>query len=162
VKPKALFALFGLLVLLFGCSLVMGAFNAGREVDEIPPAGVEALAGLLVRDRPLEADDIAQAAPAACLQQFQQGSFVIPAGVTCTFAVGEGGPSLRTLTLRLVQGGAAEATLEPAGDGGLTARHTLNGTQPQATVQVFEEGGILSITCLNSGGAVACGLQVDE
>jgi hypothetical protein len=162
MKPKALFALFGLLFLLFGCSLVMGAFNGGREAEEIPPAGVEALAGLLVRDRPLEAGDIAQANPAACLQQFQQGTFAIPAGVTCTFAVNEGGPSLRTLTLRLVQGGAAEATLEPAGDGGLTARHELNGTQPQATVQVFEEGGILAVTCLSGGQAGDCSLQIDD
>jgi hypothetical protein len=162
MKPKTLFALFGLLFLLFACSLLLGLLNAGRPVGEIPPPAIESLAALLVRERPLQADDITQANPAACLQQFQQGQFVIPAGLTCTFVVDEGSPSLRTLTLRLVQGGTAEATLQPAGDTNLPARHTLNAAQPQATIQLFEEGGLLSVACLNSGGSIACGLQIDD
>lgn len=162
MKPKTLFALFGLLFLLSACSLLLGAFNAGRPPSEILPAAVQSLANLLVRARPLEAADITQANPAACLQQFQQGQFVIPAGVTCTFAVAEGSPSLRTLSLRLVQGGTAETTSEPASDNTLPARHTINAAQPQATVQLFAEGGILAVTCLNGGQAGGCSLQMDD
>jgi hypothetical protein len=162
VSLKGIAVLFVALALLFACSLVLGAASATGQVAEMPPPAVKALAGLLVRDRPLTADDVERVNITGCLQQFQQGAFFLPQGATCLFVVGDSGRAVRSLSLGLVQGSEATASLEPAGDQALPARFSLNGGSPGATLQLFEDGGTLTIACAAAGVNGLCQLQVEQ
>ncbi len=162
MKPKLFLALLILSVCLFMCGTVSGVNQGGAQITDLSPSLVNALGGLLVRPRPLRAEDITAVSPAGCQQLFQQNALVLPTSVTCTFDIGTSSTSLRTLPLRLNRGVTAVAQLTPAGGRGVTARHDLNVASPEARLQVFTEGASLTVSCVNGGQLRTCLLETNE
>ena len=70
--------------------------------------------------------------------------------------------SVRTLSLRLAQGNSAHVRMDPVEEDRLTTEQTLgDGHRREADVQIFGEGGILEIRCLDGGPGAACRLEVN-
>lgn len=158
MNTKVLVALLAILAVLFVVGIGAGAGQDDGQAADLNPGFAEALGDLLVREQRLEADDVVAASPSACRQQLQQGVFQIPTGVVCTLVIGDSSAAVRTLPLDLRQGVTAVAVLQPAAgsDSSFTIRHTLQGNERQAEIQVFQEGGTLLVACVNSGATPAC------
>jgi hypothetical protein len=156
MNPKLFFALVGLLVLIFLVGTGAGMLdNAGQQQTFRIPDWGERIRGAL--EQSLSASDVKAAFPAACREQMQQGRFVLEAGKTCTLVIDTSKANVRTLTLMLEQGAAADVVLVPQGEGRLTARETLEDESDEVSVDVFKEGGTLEISCT---GDTTCRLAV--
>ena len=159
MKPKVLFIILGVLVVLF---LIGTGLNVSRAADAQSasiPAWGDAVRGLL--EQPLDADDVKIAFPSVCRDQLQQGAFELPAGGQCEMVIAEARTNLRALSLELTGGAGANVTMDPAGEDRLTARESLNANtgKTAVTISIFKEGGTLTIAC--AGGA-ACRLAVGD
>lgn len=143
-----LLAVVGALLLV---GLVAGAAR-GDETDNLRPGALERLR----RSQPLEAGDIDTAVPTNCLQQFEAGLFVLPAGGSCRFAIAPAGgllPVVRAVELLVLQGQAVIVTLTQADQ--LSIDQTLTQGDNES-FDVFDEGGTLTITCTQPGVSFIC------
>jgi len=135
--------------------------NSNGKVDPaaLNSAWLKALQEQLAQPQPLKASDIGLTAPAGCLVQDQ---VVVPGGGICKLLIsGTDSPSVRRLSLTLVEGTSATLKLEQKN------ALTLNKTLPPADSakdngwDVYKEGGILSVVCPDSGSAPACKLKLN-
>ena len=150
-NPKVFVAL---LVALAVCFLLFAGCGATRDggnprQQDRDPALIEAL-GILLVD-PLRGRVTVDDVEAPCRQESPPG-FVLQPNRPCSIRIGGSFRPVRTLALRLAQGGPAQVVLRP--DGGVLSRTTLNpGTQLLA--DVFREGARVDIAC-----ATGCRLEL--
>lgn len=163
MKPRLFFVILVLLILCCALGTVLGAvqdFSAG-EPGEIPPEWLETSGQLL--DRRLDVEDVSTTFPGNCRGQLQQGVFVLSGEESCVLIVDEASAfsSARRLTLRLQQGGPATVRVEHYAEDRLTAEEELSAADPEATVNLFREGGAIEIGCA-SGEEAECRIVVVE
>jgi len=146
-----------LIGILFIVGINIGAAHSDDQTFSTP-GWVTSLGGTLAHPQPLKIADLSPIS-ANCLQQ---GTFVIPAGNTCTFAIQQSSFAQRVVTLQLVQGVSAMVTLTQ--EQALPVQQSLPGTgaTTNADLKVYpgKAHGMLAIKCLNAGGAHACLLQL--
>jgi hypothetical protein len=168
MDPKTLFAILGLLIVLCLLCTCLGTI---RELDvDIPELGLDSdetaatppwgksLSTKL--QRRLSVEDVSDARPSGCREQLEQKVFVLAPEDTCTLTFGSSFEPVRTLPLRLTEGGFAEVVVDPNEDDRLTARQTLGGGRREFEVQVFKEGGTVVIQCLGES-VDDCRLRVE-
>ncbi|MBI3943402.1 MAG: hypothetical protein HY326_10355 [Chloroflexi bacterium] len=116
------------------------------------------LEGALKSPLPLEDLQVVPGSPAACLQG---RAILVAGGGTCSFTIhaAEGflAPPVRTLMLHLTAGSAVDVRLGQ--QDAITAKERLTAGDAPKEVDVFKNGGALSITCPALGGN-ACRLEL--
>lgn len=149
MKPKVLFIILGVLVVLF---LVGTGLNVGKSLGSEPdpaatPAWGESVRGFL--EQSLDADDVQIAFPNACRAQLARGVFELQEGDGCELLIAEAATNLRALTLDLTGGVAATVAMDPASDERLPSEENLDADagETEVKVSIFKEGGTLTITC---------------
>jgi hypothetical protein len=150
-NPRVFVVLLAVLALFFllfvGCGATRDGGNPKQQDRD--PALIKGLGALLVdpfRGR-VGIGDV----EAPCRQQSPPG-FVLQVNRPCSIEIGGSFRPVRTLALRLAQGGPAQIVVRPGG--GVLSRATLNaGAQLQA--DVFREGARVDVSCPN-----ACRLEL--
>ena len=150
MSPKQFILLLAIMGICFFGSLGLGIFQADGAIGDLRPGLVEGLGNLLGGPQPVTADDLDKSTPSSCRQQFEQGSFILPAGNSCVLVVGESSRPVRSLQLSLIQGIAAQAAFVQNGDNGLQIEQLLQSNQRNFTIQFLQEGGAVQVICLNS------------
>lgn len=151
-----------LIGVLYAVVVVLGIRdNSEVKVDSaaLDAAWLKALQDRFAQPHPVKTSDIGLVAPATCLVQDQ---VVVPSGGVCKLLIlSTDSPSIRRLSLTLEDDMSAHLKLEQKN------ALTLNKTLPAADSakdngwDVYKEGGVLSIVCLDSGGAPACKLKLN-
>lgn len=130
--------------------LGLGRSQADGAIADLKPGLVEGFANLWGEPQQVMVADLAKSTSSRCRQQFEQRSFILPAGNSCVLVIGESSRPVRSLQLSLIQGIAAQVAFAQNGVGGLQVEQFLQGNQRNFTIQFFQEGGEVQIICLNS------------
>jgi len=144
MNPKILVAILVVLGLLFFCGVGLGFRPGANQQGQLGLPGEDLFRRLT--EKPLKAEEI-NVSPAGCLGT---GTVTPIPAVVCVVAIPTSGTSVRKLWLQLAPtpGRAAEVNLEQPGS--VTANVNVNGAHRRADLDIFKEGGALTITC--SGG----------
>jgi len=147
MNPKILVAILVVLGLLFFCGVGLGATVNGEHPGTPAPLGLpgEDLFRRLT-EKPLKAEEI-NVSPAGCLGT---GTVTPTPAVVCVVAIPTSGTSVRKLWLQLAPTPGTGATVSLVQPGSVTANVNVNGAHRRADLDIFKEGGTLTITC--SGG----------
>lgn len=140
------------LLFIFGTSL--GSTHSDDQSAQ-SPNWLSNLGAKLVISQPLKPTDL-NPTPTTCLQQ---GVLVVPAGMTCTFAVQQSTFTQRVATVQLVQGASATITLTQ--EDIIPVHVTLAGAGTTTTttdLKVYpgKAHGLLSIQCVAAAKAANC------
>jgi hypothetical protein len=150
-NPKVFVALLVALAVLFllfvGCGATQDGGNA-RQQDR-DPAPIRLLSVLLVD--PLRGRVTVDDVEAPCRQASPPG-FVLQINRPCSIQIGGSFRPVRTLALRLAQGGPAQVVLRP--ESGVLSRTTLN-PGAQLLADIFREGARVDVVC-----PTACRLEL--
>lgn len=158
MNPKVFFVIIGLLVLFFIGGAAVGLTGGlGDDGAAATPAWGETIRDKLAQ--PLDREDVRTAFPPECREQLAEGVLELPAGGSCTFVISEARAQVRTLTLVLAVGTAVQVQFDPREEGRLTAKETLNGAGEEAEIDIFSEGGTLTVAC---PGLAPCQLTVGK
>lgn len=156
---KLFIVLLVIVAMLFAVGVGAGVTQgSGAKVDGAIGRLQPLLEGALKSLLPLEDLQVAPGSPAACLQG---RVMLVAAGGSCSFMIraAEGflAPPVRTLKLHLAVGSAADVRLGQ--QDAMTAKVSLTAGAATKELDVFKNGGALSITCLALGGN-ACRLEL--
>ena len=163
MDPKLLIVVVVFLVLLFAAGVSMG-FTVGGDGGGgggFSPSWVTGLGDMMVREKALGAKDVDSADPADCLERLRQGRLELAQGQRCHLTIAPSRERVRTVSLRLDQGSAAELRFDPRGRG-LTAKEGLDPSQREAEMRIFEEGGALEIVCTDAGERDGCRFAMQQ
>lgn len=137
---------------LFIICLNLGALHNDDTQLQTPP-WLNGLGNTLARPQTVKLADL-NPASAACLQ----GKLVVPIGKTCTYAITQSSFVLRVAVLRLVQGEIASVALSQ--ENTLPVRQSLTEAEAMTSndMKIYpgKAHGVLTVQCLNAGGASAC------
>ena len=155
MRLRTTIVLLVVLAVLFAAAVAVGASRASQPALGETPGWLEGLGKALVPKQALQPEEISAAIPPGCEQGLAEKAFVLPQGATCTMFVAESKSPVRTLPLRLASGTAA-VVFDPFGEAHMRVESDLGGDRQSESVQVFEEGGELRISCLVG----ACRIEV--
>lgn len=147
MRTRTLVVILVVLVVLFAVAVAVGASRKSQPSIGENPSWLQGLGKALLPDQSLLPEDIGAAIPPGCDRGLAEEVFTLPQGLTCTLFVAESASSVRTLSLRLTSGTASVA-FDPFGEDHMQVESDLTGERQSLTVQVFEEGGELRISCL--------------
>ena len=134
-------------LLFVGCGATRDGGNPKQQDRD--PALIKGLGALLVD--PLRGRVGIGDVEAPCRQLSPPG-FVLQVNRPCSIEIGGSFRPVRTLVLRLAQGGPAQIVVRP--EGGVLSRASLN-TGAQLQTDVFREGARVDVSCPN-----ACRLEL--
>lgn len=156
MNVKALVIVLAIITVLVIACTVGGVVRGTSAPDDLSPDWL----GVFERDQPLTADDIRTAQPTACAQQFDGGLITLSTGTECQLAVRPSDsflPKSREAHLRLAVGQRLQITLRQPDI--VTVDEELRAGQ-QDTYTIFEDGGTLTIRCIQPGPSGTCVVQV--
>jgi len=144
VNPKVVIVLLVLVVVLFALAVGVGATRPAEAVGG-GPDWLQSLGARLGARQALRDEDISGAI-GACPERLH-ASFVLPAGLSCTWFFKDSSAPVRTLSLELAAGDA-RAVFDPYGEGEMTLKQDLAGDRRTLRVPVTKAGGQLGLVCL--------------
>jgi len=144
VNPKVVIVLLVLVVVLFAVAMGVGATRPAESVSG-GPDWLQSLGARLGARQALRDEDLSGAI-GACPDRLL-GSFVLPAGLSCTWFFKDSSAPVRTLSLELAAG-EARAVFDPYGEGEMTLKQDLAGDRRTLRVPVTKAGGQLGLVCL--------------
>ncbi len=145
MKPKTLFILLAVLIVLFAVGLTLGTRKT--DTPNLSPDWIKSLGKLLVPHQPLRAADIQFAQPPDCETALLLGKIQLAEGSSCLWFIESSRAPVRTQPFQLIQGAQARVRLEPVGKDQLTVNQTLDREKPDLELQIFKEGATLELTC---------------
>jgi hypothetical protein len=154
MNPKVLIIILVILVVLFAVGIGVGATRGGGSPGDLKAAWVKSIGDALVIKQALTAADIDRALPAACRQQFEQKIFKMEVGEACILTVKGAAAPVRTLSLRLTQGTAAQVQVSQKDR--MNVKVALSAGPTARSIDIYQDGGTLTLQCLPGGGAKPC------
>ena len=145
MNPKVVIVLLVLVIVLFALAVGVGATRPAGSAGDGGPDWLQSLGARLGARQALRDEDISGAI-GACPDRLQ-GSFVLPAGLSCTWFFKDSSAPVRTLSLELAAG-EARAVFDPYGEGEMTLKQDLAGDRRTLRVPVTKAGGQLGLICL--------------
>lgn len=160
-RRKILIVVVVLIVVMFAAGMGVGASKDGNQKIDSGALNADWLKSLqdgLAKPQPLAGQDVSLATPAGCLQV---DAFVVPPGGTCLALIKRSSnPATRRLTLNLSEGVAAELTLQQKS--AVTLKANLADATLRGNWDVYQDGGMLTLLCQDSGQAPACRLEIEK
>jgi hypothetical protein len=156
MNTKALVVVLILLFVLYIASAGLSFTRPAEATIGDSPVWLQALGDRVAQRQNLETDDISAAIPPDCKTALQGKALQLDVGAACTFIIKEARAPLRSLRLQADGASAVQVVFEPFDEQHLTAKKTLQGERNRMDVQIFAEGGQLSVACL----LVACRVEV--
>jgi hypothetical protein len=150
--------IFLILLFLIGILFIIGITLGSTHSDDQSvqtPGWLSNFGSRFIGPQPLKVADLSPTL-SSCLQQEK---FVVPVGSTCTFAIHQSTFAQRVATMQLVQGASVTITLTQ--EETMSEQQSLSGSGATTTntdLKVYpgKAHGMLSIACLDAGGAPAC------
>lgn len=142
---------------------VVGLGRSASGGDQIDSSALNAdwlksLQDSFARPQPLTTQDVGTVAPPTCLQQ---AVITINAGETCLLLIKRSaGPATRQLVLGLSAGARVEVTLQQ--QNAMTLKATVSAAERRGQWDVYQDGGTLTLVCVDSGQAPACQLGLEK
>lgn len=155
--PRPVIILFVIVIVLFACGVCSGAtLQANRPID-LDVGWVKSLGNTFARPQALPRQEIrvASGSPASCLQG---NVLVVGLNATCRYTLDSSRTPVRRMTLRLATNSTVQAVLTQPDV--LTARETLTGAGSTQELDVYREGGTLSLTC--QGATNPCRVELRQ
>jgi hypothetical protein len=161
--PRIFIVVLILIAILFVVGIAAGATRKDDNKvssSDLNASWLEGLQARLAQPQPLTAQDIGVAAPTSCLQKEQ---LIVAPNQRCRFLIQRSSsPNARRLALRLVEGASVALRLEQKNAVTLEKNLPPSDSAKDKDWDVYQEGGILSVTCTDSGKAAACRLALGK